>query len=62
MNIPFIAGPGIPKGSIKTARLVDIFPTVLDMLGCADRLKMIGPIDGQSLLPQITKASNTANK
>jgi len=56
MNIPFIlAGPDIPKGNIKTARLVDLFPTVLDMLGCSDRLKTIGPIDGESLLPTITQ-------
>lgn len=56
MNVPFIfAGPGIRKGScLRTARVVDLMPTVLDMLGCPDRLKNIGPIDGKSLLPVLT--------
>ncbi len=53
MNVTFIfAGPGIPKGSrIRTARIVDLVPTVMEMLGCPERLKNIGPIDGKSLMP-----------
>ncbi|MFA5864106.1 MAG: alkaline phosphatase family protein [Phycisphaerae bacterium] len=55
MVVPFVvAGPGIAQGSIKTARLVDVMPTVLDMLGCTDRLKTIGPLDGKTLLPVLT--------
>ena len=56
MNIPFMfAGPGIPKGShIRTARVVDLMPTVMEMLGCSDRLKNVGPIDGKSLMPVLT--------
>ncbi len=58
MIVPFVlAGPGIPHKTIKTARLVDLFPTVLDMLGCSERLKTIGPIDGKSILPEITSPS-----
>jgi arylsulfatase A-like enzyme len=55
MNVPFVvAGPGIPKGShIRTARIVDLVPTVVDMLGCPERLKNIGPIDGKTLLPAL---------
>lgn len=53
MNVTFVvAGPGISKGSpIRTARIVDLVPTVMDILGCSDRLKNAGPIDGKSLLP-----------
>jgi len=56
MIVPFIvAGPGIRRGQcLKTARIVDLMPTVLDMLGCSDRLKQARPIDGRSLLPQLT--------
>jgi hypothetical protein len=61
MIVPFmISGPGIPSGStLCTARLVDVMPTVLDMLGELDRLEKINPIDGQSLLPELKKLSAT---
>jgi hypothetical protein len=60
MIVPFIiAGPNISRGSIKTARLVDLMPTVLDMLGELDRLKTAGPIDGRSLLPEINASPTT---
>lgn len=57
MIVPFmISGPKIPPGStLCTARLVDVMPTVLDMLGHLDRLEKINPIDGQSLLPKLIK-------
>lgn len=55
MIVPFIvAGPGVRHGSLKTARIADITPTVLDMLGCLDRLNGMAPIDGKSLLPAMT--------
>jgi predicted AlkP superfamily pyrophosphatase or phosphodiesterase len=53
MNVTFaFAGPGIAKGkTFRTARIVDLVPTVLEMLGCSDRLKNVGPLDGKSLMP-----------
>jgi arylsulfatase A-like enzyme len=58
MLIPFIiAGPGIGQGTIETARTVDLFPTVLDYLGFADRLKTMMPRDGRSLYPEINNLS-----
>jgi arylsulfatase A-like enzyme len=61
MNVPYMfAGPGIPKGSsIRTARVVDLMPTVLDMLGCSERLQNMNLFDGKSVLPQLKLLSNT---
>lgn len=58
MVIPlYFAGPGLPPGGeIPTARLVDVMPTVLDLLGCADRLDAAPGIDGVSLLPALRAA------
>jgi hypothetical protein len=56
MVMPFvIAGPGISKSTIKTARLVDLTPTILELLGCSDRLNRFGNLDGESLYSQIKK-------
>ncbi|GJM24914.1 MAG: hypothetical protein DHS20C16_13290 [Phycisphaerae bacterium] len=59
MRIPmFFAGPGISKGTnISAARLVDVMPTALDMLGELKRLEARPPIDGISVLPQLRAAT-----
>ena len=59
MIVPFMfAGPEIPAGStLRAARLVDVMPTVLEMLGKLDRLDAINPIDGRSLLPLLKKSA-----
>lgn len=55
MIVPFVvAGPGIRQGEIPTARVVDIVPTVVDLLGLNDRLRQAGQLDGRSLWPNIT--------
>jgi len=58
MRVPlYFSGPGLPAGrEIPTGRLVDVMPTVLDLLGFADRLKSAPPIDGISLLPALRAA------
>lgn len=58
MLIPlFFAGPGLPKGAqIHHGRLVDVMPTVLGLLGEADRLKTAAPIDGIDLTPELRSA------
>ncbi len=55
MRIPlFFSGPGLPKGAaIDHARLVDLMPTILGLLGQSDRLKLAPPIDGIDLTPQL---------
>lgn len=60
MRIPlFFAGPGLPRGtSIPHGRIVDVMPTVLDLLGESDRLRTAPPIDGESLLPQLRTAES----
>lgn len=46
----FYAGPGIPSGgAIDSARLVDVMPTVLDLLGMSERLGRVASIDGISI-------------
>ncbi|NOX57486.1 MAG: hypothetical protein GXP29_01340 [Planctomycetes bacterium] len=58
MRIPmFFSGPSLPKGAgINTARLVDVMPTILDMLNESHRLDDANPIDGISLLPKLRSA------
>ncbi len=48
MHVPvLLAGPGVPNIRLKTARVVDVMPTLLDLLG-----RRIPPdLDGQSLIP-----------
>jgi hypothetical protein len=61
MIVPFIiAGPGICRKTLPTARQVDIMPTILDMMGETDKLKNIGPIDGISLMPMLRARSKPA--
>lgn len=54
MRIPFIiAGPGIEKKTIKTARIVDLAPTILDLLGLKERIRLLRPLDGISIKDRI---------
>ena len=55
MFVPMVfAGPGIQHGAvIRTARIIDLMPTVIDLMGLSDRLKGIGPLDGVSLAGQL---------
>ena len=47
MHVPLIlAGPGVPKGQLPTARAVDILPTIMELLG----KKTDNNLDGQSIL------------
>ncbi|GMU32189.1 MAG: alkaline phosphatase family protein [Planctomycetia bacterium] len=59
MRIPlFFAGPELASGaSIECGRLVDVMPTLLELLGESDRLKRHPPIDGVSLAPQLRSAA-----
>jgi len=58
MLIPmYFAGPGLPKGAaISHARLVDVVPTLLDLLGEGDRIGKY-QLDGENLAPQLRSAS-----
>lgn len=57
MHIPmFWSGPDLPRGaSVDAARLVDVTPTILDLLG-SDEAAM-GEMDGKSLLPRLRGAT-----
>jgi len=58
MRVPmYFAGPELPNGArIPCGRLVDVMPTILDLLGESGRLSKCPPIDGQSLLPELRSA------
>ncbi|HKQ49277.1 MAG TPA: alkaline phosphatase family protein [Phycisphaerae bacterium] len=58
MLIPmYFAGPGLPKGSsIPNARLVDLTPTVLDLLGEGDRIATYS-LDGESIADKLRQAA-----
>ncbi len=59
MRIPlFFAGPDLPKGGrIDHARLVDIAPTILGLLGEASRLETVPDIDGINLADELLRAA-----
>jgi arylsulfatase A-like enzyme len=59
MHPPMLfAGPDLPAGgTIPHARLVDLMPTVLGLLGKADRLNGIDPIDGINRAEQLRHRS-----
>jgi hypothetical protein len=63
MRIPLMfAGPDLPAGAtIECARLVDVVPTVLGLLGEAKRLETIPPLDGIDLSGQLRSARPAAN-
>jgi arylsulfatase A-like enzyme len=57
-HVPLVVcGPGVPVGQEVSAqvRLVDILPTIADMLGCP-----IPEVDGESLLPLIRDQAGAA--
>lgn len=62
MRVPmYFAGPSLPRGGrIHHGRLVDVMPTVLDLLGEAGRLDQFGPIDGVSLKSELKAAQRKA--
>jgi hypothetical protein len=57
MRIPmFFAGPGLPAGgSIDHARLVDVAPTLLALLGLDARITRLGAIDGVSIADELRR-------
>ncbi|HPD30160.1 MAG TPA: alkaline phosphatase family protein [Phycisphaerae bacterium] len=59
MRIPlFFAGPDLPKGGrIDHARLVDIAPTILGLLGESRRLEGVSDIDGINLADELRRAA-----
>lgn len=62
MRIPlYFTGPGLAGGSqIPCGRLVDVMPTVLDLLGELSRLSKHPSIDGESLLSELRSARATS--
>ena len=60
MIVPFIiAGPEIRQGEFHAARLVDLVPTILDIMNLSDRANQFGELDGISRLPEITATQPT---
>lgn len=60
MRVPlFFAGPHLPQGrSIEYARLVDVMPTILDLLGASSERDAPPEIDGVSLAQRLRSAMN----
>jgi hypothetical protein len=60
MKVPiFFAGADLPRGAtIPTARLTDVMPTVVDLLGERARLEKASQLDGESLLPRLMQATS----
>ncbi|MFQ5491472.1 MAG: hypothetical protein ACE5GE_12190, partial [Phycisphaerae bacterium] len=58
MVVPlYFSGPDLPAGGrIPAGRIVDVMPTILDLLGLGDRLDRAGPIDGVSLAEALRTA------
>ncbi len=55
----YYAGPGLPRGAkLPYARLVDVMPTLLDLLGRREALERAGAIDGVSLAPELRAAGS----
>ncbi len=63
MRIPLMfAGPDLPRGaSVSHARLVDVMPTLLDLLGFADRLPPDRQRDGASLADELRRAATMSS-
>jgi len=56
----YFAGPGLPKGgSIPYARIVDFAPTIVGLLGEAERLERVPFMDGINLADEIKAAKST---
>jgi arylsulfatase A-like enzyme len=58
MHVPlYFAGPGLtPGATIPHARLVDVTPTIIDLLSHGERMQEIQDLDGVSLVPQLRAA------
>jgi arylsulfatase A-like enzyme len=58
MRIPlYFAGPSLPAGGrIDCGRLVDVMPTILELLGRNAQLANVPAIDGVSLLTELRHA------
>jgi len=61
MLIPvYLMGPDLPHGGrISHARLVDVMPTVIDLLGFGDRLKWLERLDGTSIAARLKASAGT---
>ncbi len=59
MVVPmYFAGVDLPRGArISYARLVDIMPTIIDLLSESDRLVYAGALDGVSIAQQLRAAT-----
>lgn len=60
MNVSiFFKGPGLAPGAgIPCARLVDVMPTALELIGEQERLKHFPPIDGVSIADELKAAGH----
>lgn len=58
MHVPMMfSGPDLPKGaSIEFARVVDVAPTVLGLIGASERIKMMPDLDGINLAEELRNA------
>ncbi len=58
MHVPlYFAGPDLPPGTrVQLARLVDLVPTLLGLLGESKRLERFPPIDGIDISAQLRQA------
>lgn len=61
MVIPlYVAGPNLPHGGrIHNARLVDVMPTVIDLLGHQGRLEWLEQLDGESFADRLKTATTS---
>lgn len=61
MKVPmFFSGPDLPAGrTIPSARLADLAPTILGLLGREDRISRLGDIDGVDLSPMMSSSQIT---
>jgi len=59
MLIPlYFTGPGLPSGKcVPCARIVDVMPTIVELLAGKEGLARIRPLDGVSLLAEIKTAA-----
>lgn len=58
MIVPMVfAGPDIAPGQLHAARIVDVMPTILDVMGVGDRANQFGTLDGHTLLPRMRRAT-----
>jgi RNA polymerase-binding transcription factor DksA len=56
MIVPMVfTGPDIAPGHLHTARIVDVMPTILDIMGLGDRTNRFGTLDGRSLLSRMRR-------